>query len=109
VDEAASKLKIEIDSVPTEIDEVERKIIQLEMEKQALSKETDAASGTRLARLQEELAGLKGKATEYRSLWEEEKKSIGRSREIKENIERALSEMQRAEREGNLGRASEHS
>jgi ATP-dependent Clp protease ATP-binding subunit ClpB len=77
------------------------------MEKQALSKETDAASGTRLARLQEELAGLKGKATEYRSLWEEEKKSIGRSREIKENIERALSEMQRAEREGNLGRASE--
>ncbi len=107
VDEAASKLKIEIDSVPTEIDEVERKIIQLEMEKQALSKETDAASGTRLARLQEELAGLKGKATEYRSLWEEEKKSIGRSREIKENIERALSEMQRAEREGNLGRASE--
>ncbi len=107
VDEAASKLKIEIDSVPTEIDEVERKIIQLEMEKQALSKETDAASGQRLARLQEELAGLKGKATEYRSLWEEEKKSIGRSREIKENIERALSEMQRAEREGNLGRASE--
>ncbi len=107
VDEAASKLKIEIDSVPTEIDEVERKIIQLEMEKQALSKETDAASGQRLARLQEELAGLKGKATEYRSLWEEEKKAIGRSREIKENIERALSELQRAEREGNLGRASE--
>jgi ATP-dependent Clp protease ATP-binding subunit ClpB len=107
VDEAASKLKIEIDSVPTEIDEVERKIIQLEMEKQALSKETDPASGKRLARLQEELAGLTGKATEYRSLWEEEKKAIGRSREIKEKIERALSEMQRAEREGNLGRASE--
>ncbi len=107
VDEAASKLKIEIDSVPTEIDEVERKIIQLEMEKQALSKETDPASGKRLVRLQEELAGLAEKATGYRSLWEEEKKAIGRSREIKERIERALSEMQRAEREGNLGRASE--
>jgi ATP-dependent Clp protease ATP-binding subunit ClpB len=107
VDEAASKLKIEIDSVPTEIDEVERKIMQLEMEKQALSKETDAGSKKRLARLQEELAGLKEKVAEYRSLWEEEKKGIGRSREIKEKIERALSEMQRAEREGNLGKASE--
>ncbi len=107
VDEAASKLKIEIDSVPTEIDEVERKIMQLEMEKQALSKETDPASGTRLARLQEEMAALTEKAAGYRSRWEEEKKAIARSRETKERIERALSEMQRAEREGNLGRASE--
>ncbi len=107
MDEAASKLKIEIDSVPTEIDEVERKINQLEMEKQALSKETDAASGRRLARIQDELAALAGKVAEDRSRWEEEKKAIGRSREIKEKIERALSEMQRAEREGNLGRASE--
>jgi ATP-dependent Clp protease ATP-binding subunit ClpB len=107
VDEAASKLKIEIDSVPTEIDEVDRKIIQLEMEKQALSKETDAASGKRLARIQEELAVLAGKVAEDRSRWEEEKKAIGRRREVKEKIERALSEMQRAEREGNLGRASE--
>ncbi len=107
VDEAASKLKIEIDSVPTEIDELERKTIQLEMEKQALSKETDAASGKRLARIQEELDAVKGKVAEYRSRWEEEKKGIGKSREIKEKIERALSEMQRAEREGNLGRASE--
>jgi len=107
VDEAASKLKIEIDSVPTEIDEVERKINQLEMEKQALSKETDAASGRRLVRIQEELAALAEKAAAFRSRWEEEKKAIGRSREVKEKIERALSEMQRAEREGNLGRASE--
>ena len=107
MDEAASKLKIEIDSVPTEIDEVERKINQLEMEKQALSKETDAASGRRLARIQDELAALAGKVAEDRSRWEEEKKAIGRRREIKEKIERALSEMQRAEREGNLGRASE--
>ncbi|HSL98749.1 MAG TPA: ATP-dependent chaperone ClpB, partial [Candidatus Limnocylindria bacterium] len=107
VDEAASKLKIEIDSVPTEIDELERKIIQLEMEKQALSKESDAASGQRLARIQDELTAIKEKVAGYRSRWEEEKKGIGKSREIKEKIERAISEMQRAEREGNLGRASE--
>ncbi|UCD48237.1 MAG: ATP-dependent chaperone ClpB, partial [Deltaproteobacteria bacterium] len=107
VDEAASKLKIEIDSVPTEIDELERKTIQLEMEKQALSKETDAASGQRLARIQDELDGIRGKVAGYRSRWEEEKRGIGKSREIKEKIERALSEMQRAEREGNLGKASE--
>ena len=107
VDEAASKLKIEIDSVPTEIDELERKIIQLEMEKQALSKESDAASGQRLARIQDELTALKEKVAGYRSRWEEERKGIGKSREVKEKIERAISEMQRAEREGNLGRASE--
>jgi len=107
VDEAASKLKIEIDSVPTEIDELERKIIQLEMEKQALSKESDAASGQRLTRIQDELTALKEKVAGYRSRWEEERKGIGKSREVKEKIERAISEMQRAEREGNLGRASE--
>jgi len=107
VDEAASKLKIEIDSVPTEIDELERKIIQLEMEKQALSKESDAASGQRLTRIQDELTSLKGKVAGYRSRWEEERKGIGKSRDVKEKIERAISEMQRAEREGNLGRASE--
>ena len=107
VDEAASKLKIEIDSVPTEIDELERKIIQLEMEKQALSKESDAASGQRLARIQDELTALKEKVAGYRSRWEEERKGIGKSREVKEKIERAISDMQRAEREGNLGRASE--
>jgi ATP-dependent Clp protease ATP-binding subunit ClpB len=107
VDEAASKLKIEIDSVPTVIDEVERKKIQLEMEKQALSKETDAASRERLARIEEELSSLSRQAGQLRSRWEEEKKSIARSRGVKERIEKAISEMQRAEREGNLEKASE--
>jgi ATP-dependent Clp protease ATP-binding subunit ClpB len=107
VDEAASKLKIEIDSVPTVIDEVERKKIQLEMEKQALSKETEAASRERLARIEEELSSLSRQAGQLRSRWEEEKKSIARSREVKERIEKAISEMQRAEREGNLEKASE--
>ena len=107
VDEAASKLKIEIDSVPTVIDEVERKKIQLEMERQALSKETEAASRGRLSRIEEELSSLSRQAARLRSRWEEEKKSIAKSREVKERIEKAISEMQRAEREGNLERASE--
>ncbi|HEY7585363.1 MAG TPA: ATP-dependent chaperone ClpB [Candidatus Deferrimicrobiaceae bacterium] len=107
VDEAASKLKIEIDSVPTVIDEVERKKIQLEMERQALAKETEAASRERLARIEEELSSLSKQAARLRSRWEEEKKSIAKSREVKERIEKAISEMQRAEREGNLEKASE--
>ncbi|MBI5418693.1 MAG: ATP-dependent chaperone ClpB [Deltaproteobacteria bacterium] len=107
VDEAASKLKIEIDSVPTVIDEVERKKVQLEMEKQALGKETDAASRERLARLDAELSALSRQAAELRARWEREKKAIARSRAVKERIEQAAAEMQRAEREGNLEKASE--
>ncbi|GAB4368784.1 MAG: ATP-dependent chaperone ClpB [Deltaproteobacteria bacterium] len=107
IDEAASKLKIEIDSVPTEIDEVERRITQLRMEKQALSKETDEASRQRLERIEEELSRLSESAAALRARWEEEKQSIGKSREVQERIEQALSEMQRAERDGNLERASE--
>ncbi|MGE5664165.1 MAG: ATP-dependent chaperone ClpB, partial [Deltaproteobacteria bacterium] len=107
VDEAASRLKIEIDSVPTEIDEVERRITQLEIERQALAKETDAASRERLARIQVEKDELAAKAKGLRTRWDEEKKAIARSRDLKARIEQALSEVQRAEREGNLERASE--
>jgi len=107
VDEAASRLRIEIDSVPTEIDEVKRRKTQLEMEKLALSKETDEASRERLARLEEELAALSAREARDLGRWEEEKKSIAKGRAVKERIERALSEMQRAEREGNLEKASE--
>jgi len=107
VDEAASKLKIEIDSVPTVIDEAERKKIQLEMERQALSKETDAASRERRMRIEEELKSMSLTADRLRARWEGEKKSIARSRAVKERIEQAISGMQRAEREGNLEKASE--
>jgi len=107
MDEAASKLKIEIDSVPTVIDEVERRKIQLEMEKQALSKETDAVSRERRARIDEDLSSLSLSASRLRARWEEEKKSIARGRAVKERIEQATSGMQRAEREGNLEKASE--
>ncbi|NJD63291.1 MAG: ATP-dependent chaperone ClpB [Deltaproteobacteria bacterium] len=107
VDEAASRLKIEIDSLPPPIDEVERKKIQLEMERQALSKEVDPASAERRARIDMELSSLSREAARLRAQWEEEKKSIARSRSVKERIEKATSEMQRAEREGNLEKASE--
>ena len=107
VDEAASRLRIEIDSVPTRIDEVKRRRIQLEMEKLALSKETDATSRDRLGRIEEELAALSAQESRDIAQWTEEKKAISRSRNVKDRIENALSEMGRAEREGNLEKASE--
>ena len=107
VDEAASRLKIEIDSVPTEIDEVERRKTQLEIERQALSKETDPASRDRLASIVEELSGVAARIAELRARWESEKREIASNRAVKERMERAIEEMQRAEREGDLEKASQ--
>jgi ATP-dependent Clp protease ATP-binding subunit ClpB len=107
MDEAASRLKIEIDSVPAALDEVQRRKTQLQMEKQALSKETDAASRERMGLIDDELAELTKKIDGFRARWDEEKLSIAKGRAVKERIEQALSEMQRAEREGNLAKASE--
>jgi ATP-dependent Clp protease ATP-binding subunit ClpB len=107
IDEAASRLRIEIDSVPTRIDEVKRRKTQLEMEKLALSKETDAASRERLGRIEEELAAFSVQESRDIAQWKEEKKAISLSRDVKNRIEHAISEMLRAEREGNLEKASE--
>jgi ATP-dependent Clp protease ATP-binding subunit ClpB len=107
VDEAASRLKIEIDSVPTEIDEVQRRITQLEMERLALSKESDAASRERLAGVDEELSRQREELSSLRSRWEGEKREIVQSKAVKERIEQAKAEMARAEREGNLEKASQ--
>ncbi|HSL92137.1 MAG TPA: AAA family ATPase, partial [Candidatus Limnocylindrales bacterium] len=106
MDEAASKIKIEWNSVPAEIDEVERQKKQLEMEKLALSKETDAATRARLERIDADLSALAGKAASLRAQWEAERREIEGIRAIKERIEQATSEMQRAEREGSLERAA---
>ncbi len=106
MDEAASKIKIEWASVPAEIDEVERQKKQLEMEKLALSKETDAESRARLERIEADLSSLAGKAASLRAQWEAERREIEGIRAIKERIEQATSEMQRAEREGSLERAA---
>jgi ATP-dependent Clp protease ATP-binding subunit ClpB len=106
VDEAASRLRIEIDSMPTEIDEVERRIKQLEIEKQALKKEKDKASQERLEKLEAELADLVEKSTEMKGHWQAEKESIGRIRELKERLEQVKIEEQKAEREGDLEKAA---
>jgi ATP-dependent Clp protease ATP-binding subunit ClpB len=107
VDEAASSLRMEIDSLPVEIDEVERRITQLEIERQALKKEDDAASIERLSILERELANLKEKSGEMKMRWQNEKEVIGRIRELKEKIEQTKLEEQKYEREGNLGKVAE--
>ena len=107
VDEAASRLRIEIDSVPEEIDEVERRIIQLQIEQQALEKEQDTASKQRLEKLVAELAGLKEKANALKATWQNEKASLTQIGELMEQIEALRIESEQAKRVGNLGRASE--
>ncbi len=106
VDEAASRLRIEIDSMPTEIDEVERRIKQLEIERQALKKEVDEASRERLEGLEAELADLVEKSTEMKGHWQAEKENIGRIRALKERLEQVKTEELRAEREGDLEKAA---
>jgi ATP-dependent Clp protease ATP-binding subunit ClpB len=107
IDEAASRLRIEIDSMPAEIDEVERKIVQAEIEREALKKETDDASKERLGKLEEDLAVMKEKSREMKAHWQNEKEGIQTIRQVKEELERVGIEEQQAEREGNLARAAE--
>jgi len=107
MDEAASRLRIEIDSMPVEIDEVERRITQLEIERQALSKETNKASIERLQALNAELSDLKEKSAEMKLHWQQEREIINAIRTAKEKIEIVKSEEQNAERIGDLGKAAE--
>jgi len=107
MDEAASKLRMEIDSLPVELDEVQRRMMQLEIEREALRKEKDAASKERLARLERDLANLKEEATELRSHWEQEKEAIQRGRELKEKLEQVKLEVEHTQRAGDYGKASE--
>src|SRR3954449_1632825 len=107
VDEAASRLRIEIDSMPTEIDVVERRIRQLEIERAALSKESDSASVERLAALDQELANLREQADGMKAHWEQEKEAIGRIRALKEELESKRSEAEPSAGEGDLARAAE--
>jgi ATP-dependent Clp protease ATP-binding subunit ClpB len=107
IDEAASKLRIEIDSVPMEIDEVQRKVMQLEIERQALKKEKDKASVERLKKLEKELADLKDEVKGKSLQWENEKKAISQIHQIKEQIEKTKQMMKEAEREVNYSRLAE--
>jgi len=107
IDESASGLRIEIDSMPAEIDEVERKIIQSEIEREALRKETDDASKERLAKLEKDISVMKEKIGEMKAHWQNEKDAIQTIRKVKEELERTGIEAQQAERDGNLARAAE--
>jgi ATP-dependent Clp protease ATP-binding subunit ClpB len=107
VDEAASRLKIELDSMPTEIDVIEREIMQHEMERQALKKEKDAASKERLKKLEKELAELKEKSNALKAEWQKEKAQINEQAKLKEELDQLRTELERAQRRGELGKASE--
>jgi ATP-dependent Clp protease ATP-binding subunit ClpB len=107
IDEAASRLRIEIDSVPQEIDEVERRIVQLEIERQALQKEKDPAAVERRKALEKELAEEKERASGMRAQWQREKETLGAVGEVKQQIEDARLAAEQATRAGDLGKAAE--
>jgi len=107
VDEAASRLRMEIDSLPAELDEVQRRIMQLEIEREALRKEKDKPSQERLARLEKELADLKESQSQLRAHWDQEKETIQKRRELNEQLEQVKVEIERAQRAGDYAKASE--
>lgn len=107
IDEAASKLRIEIDSMPEELDAIERKVKQLEIEREALKREQDSDSASRLEELQKELSELEEERNRLRSHWLLEKEKIQKIRSMKSEIEKAKAEADRYEREGNLGKVAE--
>ncbi len=107
IDEAASKLRMEIDSLPVELDEVQRRTMQLEIEREALRKETDKASKDRLAKIDKQIADLKEESTELRSHWEQEKEAIQAGRKLKEELEQVRGEIERVQRAGDYAKASE--
>jgi ATP-dependent Clp protease ATP-binding subunit ClpB len=107
VDEAASRLKMELDSRPTELDKLERRLLQLSIERQALAREEDAASRDRLGKLEKEIADLTAERDAMKARWDSEKKDIQKIRELKQQIEELKIEETRWEREGNLSKAAE--
>jgi ATP-dependent Clp protease ATP-binding subunit ClpB len=107
VDESASKLRMEIDSMPAELDEINRRVMQLEIEREALRKEKDKASKDRFQKLEKELADLKEEHTTLMTRWQQEKEAIQRQRKLKEELEQLRLEIERAQRGGDYGKASE--
>ncbi|MDR1125517.1 MAG: ATP-dependent chaperone ClpB [Deltaproteobacteria bacterium] len=107
IDEAAAMIRTEIDSMPAELDEIKRRVMQLEIEREALRKESDAASRERLDKLENELESLRGKQADFLARWEEEKQAINRVRVLKEEIEKTRRRIEEAERAYDLNRAAE--
>jgi ATP-dependent Clp protease ATP-binding subunit ClpB len=107
VDEAAAKVRTEIDSMPTELDEISRRVMQLEIEREALRKETDQASKDRLSKLEKELADFKAEADAMKARWQAEKQGVQQIQTIREQIEQVKTDIERAERQYDLNRAAE--
>ena len=107
MDEAAAKVRTEIDSMPTELDEVSRRVMQLEIEREALRKESDKASKDRLEKLEHELANLKADADAMKARWQAEKQSVQQLQTLREQIEQTKTDIERAERQYDLNRAAE--
>jgi ATP-dependent Clp protease ATP-binding subunit ClpB len=107
VDEAAAKLRTEIDSMPTELDEISRRVMQLEIEREALKKESDPASRERLGKLERELANLKAQGDELKARWQAEKQAVQQLRALREQIEQTKTDIELAERQYDLNRAAE--
>jgi ATP-dependent Clp protease ATP-binding subunit ClpB len=107
MDEAASRLRMQVDSKPEELDELDRRIIQLKIEREALKKESDKGSRERLAALETDLAGLEEKANALTARWESEKRKLAGARDIKEKLDHARLELEQSQRRGDLGRAGE--
>src|SRR5260221_774419 len=107
IDEAAASLRMQIDSLPTEIDEIERRIMQLEIERQALLKETDAHSVEPRKQIEKELAKLREDSSRRKARWKAEKEAIGKIRKLKEQIEQLKAEAERYERAGELAKVAE--
>ncbi|MEO7674587.1 MAG: AAA family ATPase, partial [Pyrinomonadaceae bacterium] len=107
IDEAASKLRIEIDSMPQEIDILEREILQLEIERQALSRETDKKSQQRLEDIEKRIADLNEKSSAMKAKWQSEKEEIEKMRTLKEQLDEARTELERARQQGDLNKAAE--
>lgn len=107
MDEAASRIRMQVDSKPEELDELDRRVIQLKIEREALKKETDTASQERLEKLEQELAELESKSAAITAVWQSEKDKLGRSQKVQEDLDAARNELVQAQRSGNLERASE--
>ncbi|HCY98934.1 MAG: ATP-dependent chaperone ClpB [Rhodobacterales bacterium RIFCSPHIGHO2_02_FULL_62_130] len=107
MDEAASRLRMEVDSKPEELDQLDRQILQLQIEAEALKKEDDAASKDRLERLEKELSNLLEQSSEMTAKWQAERDKLEAARDVKEQLDKARAELDQVKREGNLGRAGE--
>ncbi|QVL32001.1 ATP-dependent chaperone ClpB [Telmatocola sphagniphila] len=107
VDESAAKLRTEIDSMPTALDDLSRRVMQLEIERQALKKETDAVSKDRLSKLEKELSNLKEQSDSLKAQWQSEKQSVGQLQALREQIETAKQQIEQAERQYDLNKAAE--